>query len=207
MFEVINTITGEKANVFSDTPYVLAGPLGERKEAQKVDEHGNLLYLSATEILDEEGNPTDEFAETTETGYYIEVVDGYDENNIPTGFHQEFINYTPVIVDDGAVFEWVEIIPTPAEIAQQIQTELTNAVQEHLDATAKLKGYDGILSAASYAALPVGEPFQAEGTQYALWRSAVWVKCYEILQEVLEGTREKVPTADELLAELPAIEL
>lgn len=63
-----------------------------------------------------------------------------------------------------------------------------------------------VLKAASYAALPVGEPFQAEGVQYALWRSAVWVKCYEVLADVQAGTRA-IPTVDELLAELPKLVL
>ena len=188
MFEVYNTITGEFANVLSETPYELAGPLAERKTKQKTDEQGNLLYL------DLDGNETDD------SGY--ETVIEEDENMTPVDW--EWHPYQPVVVDTGPVYEWREIIPTPAEIASQIQTELTNAVQAHMDNTAKLKGYDGILSAASYAALPVGEPFQAEGVAYALWRSAVWVKCYEILAQVQTGTRG-VPTVDELLAELPEV--
>lgn len=204
MYQVYNVLTNQPEPVLSDTPYVLAGPLAGRKTKQKVDEQGNLLYLSQTEILDEEGNGTGIFAETTDAykGYIKETWDDELQDYV-----EEVVDepYPPVIVDDGAVYEWREIIPTPAEIAQQIQTELTNAVQAHLDNTAKQKGYDGILSAASYAALPVGEPFQAEGVAYALWRSAVWVKCYEVLGDVMAGTRG-IPTVGELLAELPVLQ-
>lgn len=182
MYQVFNVLTGEAMPVLSEVLYELAGPLAERKEEHKRDEQGNLLYLGY------------DGAETTEASFEVMI----DETETAV------IQRVPVMIDDGAAFEWREIIPTPAEIASQIQTELTNAVQAHMDNTAKLKGYDGILSAASYAALPVGEPFQAEGVAYALWRSAVWVKCYEILAQVQTGTRG-VPTVDELLAELPEV--
>lgn len=89
--------------------------------------------------------------------------------------------------------------PAPDPVAMY-----TNAVQAHLDAEARKKNYDGILSAASYAALPVGEPFQAEGLAYAKWRSAVWAKCYEILAQIKAGTRP-APTPEEVIAELPAL--
>lgn len=89
--------------------------------------------------------------------------------------------------------------PTPDPVAIY-----TNAVQAHLDAKAREKNYDGILSAASYAALPVGEPFQAEGLAYAKWRSAVWAKCYEILEAIQKNERT-APTIEVLIGELPAL--
>ena len=220
MYQVKNTITGEPAQQIADVPHALSGPLALRKTKHKTDEQGNLLYFKTVEqaikkyefvdgemVEVEQENPQYETVqiETVEAGYTITVTDKWNtETGEAEESHEEFTAYPPVIVDDGAVFEWVEVVPTPAEIALQIQTELTNAVQAHLDNTAKLKGYDGILSATSYAALPVGEPFQSEGVQYALWRSAVWVRCYEVLAGVQDGTRE-IPTADELLAELPEL--
>lgn len=89
---------------------------------------------------------------------------------------------------------------------ERVRIALTAAVQSYLDANAKSKGYDGILSAASYAGLPVGEPFQAEGLVFAKWRSAVWIACYSILADVQAGVRS-VPTEAELLGELPAVTL
>lgn len=78
---------------------------------------------------------------------------------------------------------------------------LTDAVQRHLDATAQSRGYDGILSLASYAASP-NPPFAAEGAAGLAWRDAVWLYCYQVLAAVQAGTRP-IPTADALVAELP----
>lgn len=77
-----------------------------------------------------------------------------------------------------------------------------SAIQSMLDDGAKAKGYDSILSAASYAALPVGESFQAEGAAFLLWRAKCWAKCYAILADVKSGKRAE--PAD-LIAEMPAL--
>ncbi len=87
--------------------------------------------------------------------------------------------------------------PTPA----QIQQRLTNAVQQHLDAKARERNYDGIMSLCTYATS--SDPtFAAEGQAGVDWRDAVWAECYRILGEVEAGTRT-IPTEDELLADLP----
>lgn len=89
--------------------------------------------------------------------------------------------------------------PSPAEI----QSALTVAVQRHLDATAKTRGYDGILSLASYAT-STNPTFALEGQAGVAWRDAVWAYCYQALADVTNGLRQ-VPTEAELLAELPAM--
>lgn len=80
----------------------------------------------------------------------------------------------------------------------------TRAVQADMDAAARAKGYDSILSACSYAS--VANPFQAEGVAFLEWRSACWAACYGILAAVQAGERP-APTAVELLAELPVLVL
>lgn len=92
------------------------------------------------------------------------------------------------------------VVPRPAE---QIVANLTAVVQQHLDATARTRNYDGILSLCSYAA-SAHPKFGPEGLAGVAWRDAVWAACYTILAEVQAGQRA-VPTADELLAELPAM--
>lgn len=74
------------------------------------------------------------------------------------------------------------------------------AVQQHLDAAAKSKGYDNILSACSYAGAV--NPFQAEGQAYVAWRGGVWDYCYKQLALVNARTRP-APTPAGLVAELP----
>jgi hypothetical protein len=80
------------------------------------------------------------------------------------------------------------------------------AIQMHLDAAAIANGYDNILTASSYAALPAGSPFQAESAAFSLWRAQCWATAYQILAAVKTGTRVE-PTADELIALMPALEL
>lgn len=89
--------------------------------------------------------------------------------------------------------------PTPEEIQQQ----LTNAVQHVLDSKAQELNYDSCLSVCSY--IDTGVPkFDAEGKAFRAWRSAVWAKGYEILAQVQAGERD-IPTEAELIAELPEL--
>ena len=89
--------------------------------------------------------------------------------------------------------------PTP----EQIIAQYTAAVQKHIDDFARTRGYDGIMSAATYATSTVPK-FKAEG-QYAVEaRDATWAKCYEVLAAVEAGSRP-MPPLDELLAELPVL--
>lgn len=96
----------------------------------------------------------------------------------------------------------ITINPTPAE---QAIASLTAAVQSHLDAAARARGYDGILSAASYAG-DAHPPFNMEGVAFRDWRGAAWATCYTIMADVQGGLRP-VPDAATLIAELPALVL
>ena len=108
-----------------------------------------------------------------------------------------------MIVDKGKYYEVVEIPPyIPTEV--EIQAQLTAAVQSYMDSTAQTRGYDNIHTACSYAN-STDHIFAAEGQACLQWRDKVWRKCYDILAEVKAGTRE-IPTVEELIAELPALE-
>lgn len=95
-------------------------------------------------------------------------------------------------------------VPTPEEVQEQIKTQLTNAVQNYLDATAQTRGYDNIHTACTYAN-STDETFAVEGKACVAWRDTVWRTCYNMLDEVLAGQRE-IPTEEELIAELPELE-
>ena len=91
----------------------------------------------------------------------------------------------------------------PVKAREKIIADFTQRVQQHLDDFARTRGYDGILSACTYAT-SVNPKFAAEG-QYAVEaRDATWAKCYEVLAAVEAGSRP-MPTLDELLAELPVL--
>ena len=93
--------------------------------------------------------------------------------------------------------------PTQEEIEQQIQKQLTNAVQSVLDKKAQELLYDSCLSVCSYIDTGVAK-FDAEGRAFRSWRSAVWAKGYEILAQVQTGQRA-IPTEEQLIAELPKL--
>lgn len=87
--------------------------------------------------------------------------------------------------------------------APGIQAALTKAVQEHMDTTVQTRGYDNINSACSYAT-STDAVFLAEAQACVAWRDKVWRYCYNTLAQVLAGERD-IPTAEELIAELPEL--
>lgn len=91
----------------------------------------------------------------------------------------------------------------PPPTTEQVIASYTAAVQKHLDDTAKQRGYDGILSACTYAT-STNAQFSAEGQAAVAWRDAVWTACYATLAAVESGAAV-VPTIDELISVLPAV--
>lgn len=92
--------------------------------------------------------------------------------------------------------------PTP----EQILASIAAAVQAHMDAAAQAAGYDDVKSAVTYAEEPAVPKFQNEGRAFRAWRSRVWALCYQLLAEVQAGSRPPL-TAEEVIAQLPALEL
>lgn len=110
--------------------------------------------------------------------------------------------------DDCAAYQWryingviLEPLPPPPPSPDEIKATMVDAIQKHLDDTARTRGYDGILSLASYS-VSTHPPFSAEGRAGADWRDAVWGYGYQVLADVQAGTRP-VPTVEALLLELP----
>lgn len=77
-----------------------------------------------------------------------------------------------------------------------------NTAQAIMDSKMQERGYDGILSACTYATSSVSQ-FATEGQAAVTWRDSVWAKCYEILNAVTAGQRQQ-PTLQEFIDELPA---
>ena len=87
--------------------------------------------------------------------------------------------------------------PTPEEV----QKQMTDAVQAALDNFAKTRGYDGIMSACSYSNSTDAQ-FKLEADYCIQLRDTTWRMGYAILAEVKAGNRP-VPSVEELIAELP----
>ena len=96
--------------------------------------------------------------------------------------------------------------PTRQEMIDRKKAEMDAVVQELLDRTAKTKGFTNGAYCAGYAGDPDPE-FNAHGTAFKIWRSKVWRKCYQILDQVESG---EIPiediTAEYVLGQLPEIE-
>lgn len=88
---------------------------------------------------------------------------------------------------------------------EQRTAALLVKVDEHLNAAARAKGYDSIITAALRAALPAS-PFHAEGVAFGTWMDLVYAKCYEVLAKV-QANEIAEPDEAQLIAMLPALQL
>jgi hypothetical protein len=97
----------------------------------------------------------------------------------------------------------IEVMANRIAAFDTTRTILRDFVQDILDTTAKVRGYDGILSAASYAT-SLNPKFRAEAQACVEFRDKMWSECYRLEAEVVDGLRS-VPTPQELRALLPVI--
>ena len=96
--------------------------------------------------------------------------------------------------------------PTRQEMIDRKKAEMDAVVQELLDRTAKTKGFTNGAYCAGYAGDPDPE-FNAHGTAFKIWRSKVWRKCYQILDQVESGELEPEDvTVSFVLGALPPLE-
>ena len=87
------------------------------------------------------------------------------------------------------------------QIMTTLKSKFLQAVQGHLDTTAQLRGYDGILSACTYAT-STNATFAGEGQACVNWRDTVWTYCYTELAKV-EAQERPIPNLQDFLVELP----
>jgi hypothetical protein len=90
-----------------------------------------------------------------------------------------------------------------AQRIASVKSQLTSAVQAHLDTTAQERKYDNINSLCTYAT-STNAKFKAEAQQAVEWRDQVWAYCYAELDKVLSGQRT-TPTTEVLITELPVL--
>lgn len=108
-----------------------------------------------------------------------------------------------IIEDTGDCIKAVKVPPQVYSI-EDIKQQLVAAVQKHMDEAVKVRGYDNIASACSYG-LSTVEKFRNEATACIAWRDAVWSYCYAQL-ELFENGERTVPSIEELIDELPALD-
>lgn len=118
---------------------------------------------------------------------------------------QVVLEETPEQVGGVWTQKWLVRDATPEEQQQATQTriaEYERALDAHLDATAQTKRYDNRITCAVRAGYP--GPFQVEGQAFAQWMDQCNALGYQIMADVLAGTRP-LPTVEEFLGELPAM--
>ena len=93
-----------------------------------------------------------------------------------------------------------EVPPTPV----QLQKAFTDAIQARLDAFARTRNYDGILSACSYVTDP-NPRFASDGQTCVNKRSETWTAAYAILAEVEAATRPMPSSIADIEQDLPVL--
>lgn len=89
----------------------------------------------------------------------------------------------------------------PQETPEQLQARYTQLAQDALDAFARTRGYDGIMSACSYAGSTDAQ-FAAEAAYCMALRDRTWRAGYGILDAVKAGEMP-LPSEAEFFAMLP----
>jgi hypothetical protein len=122
-------------------------------------------------------------------------------------YTQDLVEQSPIKVDSIWQESWIVVQTPQIEVDRRINSLkiiLQNSVQKQLDDFARTRGYDNILSCCTYTTSTV-QKFQQEAQYCVQMRDVYWNACYTILTEFEMGQRP-LPTIEQLLAELPALE-
>lgn len=91
----------------------------------------------------------------------------------------------------------------PPPTLEQMEAQITAAIQQRLDDFARTRNYDGILSACTYATSAVAK-FKVEGQSCVTLRDATWAAAYAIMVDVQAGKRPMPSSLADIEADLPA---
>ena len=94
-------------------------------------------------------------------------------------------------------------VPPPPPSLQERIAAFGSALDAHLDTTAQQRRYDNRLTCALRAGYP--GPFQAEGIAFAGWMDQCSALAYQLLAEVMQGTRPMPDSPQALIDLLPVM--
>jgi len=112
--------------------------------------------------------------------------------------------YPETIGDENAEVQTVDIATVDESLINRIVELVRQHVQNMLDHFAQERGYDGIVSAVSYANSSV-QQFANEGNRALQKRDEVWTNMYAYIAEVKTGSKPVPKSIKEIEAELPAL--
>lgn len=95
--------------------------------------------------------------------------------------------------------------PPPPPTEAEFVAMTVAAAQERLDAFARTRNYDGILSACTYATSAVPS-FAAEGQYCVAARDQTWAALYTLMADVQGGTLPMPESVEAVMALLPPLE-
>lgn len=102
--------------------------------------------------------------------------------------------------------DWTRTVTAESRAAAALASHkrrVTEAIDAHVEAVARARGYGSAAALASYALSTVPE-WAAEASAFVRWRDSVWVAALALLAEAESGG--PVPSAEEALAALPEID-
>ena len=110
---------------------------------------------------------------------------------------------------DGKYFITYEVTPLSEEIValnvfkakKEVVKKFEDALDNHLDSIAQIKGYSNRITCALRAGYP--GPYQAETQPFAIWMDECNQHAYSLLAEVNAGTRSEFATTQEFIDLLP----
>lgn len=100
--------------------------------------------------------------------------------------------------------EVIRAANVPVRTQEQIVAAITADIQQRLDAFARTRNYDGILSACTYA-ISSNPKFAIEGQHCVFLRDATWETAYQLLEEVQTGQRPVPQSIADIADALPAL--
>jgi hypothetical protein len=93
----------------------------------------------------------------------------------------------------------------PVRRAALVTRGFQDAIDAHIEATARSRRYNSAVSLVSYVDDPNPE-FDAEARVFRKWRSDVWVYAIAELTKIDNGERSEPETIESFIAELPVIQ-
>lgn len=94
--------------------------------------------------------------------------------------------------------------PTEKEQEEELIKYFVDKTQTRLDDFAKQRGYDGILSACTYATSKI-QKFQEEGQKCVDMRDSTWAALYDVLEKVKNKEIETPSSYDDIVQFLPEL--
>lgn len=117
-----------------------------------------------------------------------------------------WVQFTSEVVRVGDSWDGQTFTPAPIPVpdAATIQAAIVEATQARLDAFARTRNYDGILSACTYASSVIPK-FSAEGQYCVNARDSTWLTLYGIMEAVQTAQRPLPAGFADIESELPAL--